>query len=390
MAVSDWSTNANLNLTLGTIALGENQMLVEKGNNAFREIMAQIAAVGPVGYAAVASPALTNAQAEQAQVNLHITPTDPEWRAKVEASLRASLGLTGQNVTNWNTAPATGFCYSHRGLDGVVGAPDGPSGGTYWYGLTKSFANANHIVTVTSYGGGATAQVWRQEYIAGTPQGWIRLRQAEADLDARYGQKTAVNTWTTTAIFNGTLYAQGSTGGSAYVSLVGGGTVASGYIEWTRPAALGGGRIGYMGYATNQINLASDIGPFVFTGAHEPKVDNNKIHHDGNTTATSAQYSITSAGLISFTHGLGRSPSNAIVQLECVVANLGYAVGDIVTDGMGDASFSIGSLYTEAASATTIISLRLTNGSPSARHKTTGVWTAITNASWRIRIVAQR
>ncbi|RYY67706.1 MAG: hypothetical protein EOO12_00170 [Chitinophagaceae bacterium] len=57
-AVSDWSTTASSNTDVGGISLAEGVMLPSAVNNAFREIMAQIATAGFVG--ATTTVTLTN------------------------------------------------------------------------------------------------------------------------------------------------------------------------------------------------------------------------------------------------------------------------------------------------------------------------------------------
>jgi hypothetical protein len=44
--VSEWSTTAADNTSLGAVSLQENIMLVNRVNNAFRELMAQVAGAG--------------------------------------------------------------------------------------------------------------------------------------------------------------------------------------------------------------------------------------------------------------------------------------------------------------------------------------------------------
>jgi hypothetical protein len=101
----------------------------------------------------------------------------------------------------------------------------------------------------------------------------------------------------------------------------------------------------------------------------------------------SANQVITAAGLLTIPHGLGAVPDVVTVVLECVTAEYGYSVGDLVLLSPSERAtgFNLSIRVTPtnlvvrfASSATALIVI----------HATTGAGVALTNANWRIRFKA--
>lgn len=104
-----------------------------------------------------------------------------------------------------------------------------------------------------------------------------------------------------------------------------------------------------------------------------------------NLPYTSTEQTITSAGLLTLAHGLAAAPSLIQPHIVCKVADAGYAIGDkvIVTGAEHDSPSSIRfdatNCYVRFTSSASCFFIA---------HKTTGVRTGITNASWRLVLKA--
>lgn len=91
------------------------------------------------------------------------------------------------------------------------------------------------------------------------------------------------------------------------------------------------------------------------------------------------------ASLITVNHLCGVVPSMITFELVCVVADAGYAPGDIVTDAETQGAAGYTQDFTMVSSTTTI-SVRVGSvGSANVLHKTTGASTAIVPANWSYR-----
>lgn len=103
---------------------------------------------------------------------------------------------------------------------------------------------------------------------------------------------------------------------------------------------------------------------------------------------TSTDQTITAAGQLILAHGLSGTPLIIIPVLVNQVADLNYSAGDLVQVGYdGDSTNNRGlGLNSDA----TNITLRYgsSSGSFTVVNKTTGVRAAITNANWKLRILA--
>lgn len=88
--------------------------------------------------------------------------------------------------------------------------------------------------------------------------------------------------------------------------------------------------------------------------------------------------SVAAAAGATATHSLGGAPAAVMGWLRATAANAGYAIGDRIPAPAG---------IVLGASATDVF-YRVTSGSLTALHKTTGVSTTLTNASWVLDLTA--
>jgi len=100
----------------------------------------------------------------------------------------------------------------------------------------------------------------------------------------------------------------------------------------------------------------------------------------------SAGQTITSAGLLTLSHGLGVEPKVMQFTLQCTTAELGYSIGDrlMVT------SISTNTRAQSITSDSSNIVIRFSdNSTPFAEaSKTTGIATALTNSNWQLYVRA--
>lgn len=94
---------------------------------------------------------------------------------------------------------------------------------------------------------------------------------------------------------------------------------------------------------------------------------------------------ITTAGSLTLAHGLGVKPLLCRFSLVCQTAELGYSIGDEYPFEFGSTGGALGGTMDA-----TNLNLRFasTANAFSFNHKTTGVFTAATNASWKLRVRA--
>jgi hypothetical protein len=108
------------------------------------------------------------------------------------------------------------------------------------------------------------------------------------------------------------------------------------------------------------------------------------------TTFTSADQTITSAGALTLAHGLGATPDFIQVFLVCQTAQLNYAAGDIVlVNSSMDAGNNNGITIVPDA---TNLNCRFGSAAAAfeALNKTTGAGGALTNANWKVRLIARK
>jgi len=107
----------------------------------------------------------------------------------------------------------------------------------------------------------------------------------------------------------------------------------------------------------------------------------------GNYRFFSGDQSATNAIALTLPHGLGVRPKMMWAELRCVTPELNFAAGDIymvqITEGASGGSFGV-----FATPDATNMNARMGSGSCVAMNKTTGTYSTITPANWRVRIWA--
>ena len=90
---------------------------------------------------------------------------------------------------------------------------------------------------------------------------------------------------------------------------------------------------------------------------------------------------------VTFTHGLGITPSNAWLEAECTTADNGYAVGDRIFPETAVAGFM---LQPGMARNSTVVTVSTANGTAWMKApKAGGANVALTLASWKYRLIAE-
>lgn len=114
-----------------------------------------------------------------------------------------------------------------------------------------------------------------------------------------------------------------------------------------------------------------------------------------STSAFSATYesglqTITSAGLLNLTHGLGGAPFGVQIILECQSADNGYSTGDRLIYSPGSDSGTSTGMAVVITS--TQVNIRFANGATplNANNYGTGTPANLTNANWRVIVRAWR
>jgi hypothetical protein len=102
----------------------------------------------------------------------------------------------------------------------------------------------------------------------------------------------------------------------------------------------------------------------------------------------SGEQTITAAGNLVLNHGLGYVPTDVWAVLVCKIANLGYAVNDIV---VAPAVMTSGSFGVAVTTTSTQLNIRFGSsaGAIAIGAKATGVYTAIVAADWKIKFYAR-
>ena len=103
----------------------------------------------------------------------------------------------------------------------------------------------------------------------------------------------------------------------------------------------------------------------------------------------SADLTITSGGLLTLAHGLSATPNVISARLKCVTAEAGWSVDEEPTTALG--WWDSGSRTTSVWADATNIYVKISTAASSMviGHKTTTVPTALTNANWRLKLIAE-
>jgi len=172
------------------------------------------------------------------------------------------------------------------------------------------------------------------------------------------------------------------------LSLRNGSTSRSGYVEFFDPGAT---RQGYIGYS--QTTASTDAGTInyvggvhAFNGAVQIATGGLRIGSSSLITRfeSAEQTTPTASAVASIAHGGTRTPDLVQCFLRCKTAELGYAVGDEVIFNLQNANTTRDFLI--GANATNVFFRWDRGGSdlPALRNYSTGVWSNITTANWRL------
>jgi hypothetical protein len=91
------------------------------------------------------------------------------------------------------------------------------------------------------------------------------------------------------------------------------------------------------------------------------------------------------ATLMSFAHGLGVAPVSAELELVCLTAELGYSVGDVLSNPVTQGSAGYLIPFTIRKTSTVVEARTGGTASFAINHLTTGVTTGLTLANWAWR-----
>jgi hypothetical protein len=127
------------------------------------------------------------------------------------------------------------------------------------------------------------------------------------------------------------------------------------------------------------------------TSSIQTQLDGKRSNTAGLPTGyRSAAQTITAAGSLSLTHGLGAIPVLVQARIRCTSAELGYAVNDEVIVNNGESAFSTVSAGHSLTVSSTTIGVRFANDPSTYQivNKTTGAANGIDNAKWQLIIRA--
>lgn len=102
----------------------------------------------------------------------------------------------------------------------------------------------------------------------------------------------------------------------------------------------------------------------------------------------SADQIITAGGQLVILHGLAAIPTIIVPQLICQVAELGYSIGDIAQIGYDQDSTTNRGISVVPDATNLTVRYGTSANTFTLINKTTGARTAITNASWKLRLTA--
>lgn len=107
----------------------------------------------------------------------------------------------------------------------------------------------------------------------------------------------------------------------------------------------------------------------------------------GSTIFQSADQTITLGGGLTLAHGLSSTPKHVWAALVCQTAEFGYSIADVVHGQFGMSSgFDVP--FNAVVDATNL-NVRYVNTQLSILHKTTGAFSNITTANWKMRFFAE-
>ncbi len=106
---------------------------------------------------------------------------------------------------------------------------------------------------------------------------------------------------------------------------------------------------------------------------------------------TSAEQTITTAGQITLTHGLGGVPRRVGGRLKCLTAEAGYSIGDQIEVSLVDNSTASNTIVNSVMVTTTQIIIRFSDHTSCfvGANRTTGAAVALTNVNWSLIVTAE-
>lgn len=135
------------------------------------------------------------------------------------------------------------------------------------------------------------------------------------------------------------------------------------------------------GYTTRK-TFGNDPVTLFCDGSAWHTISGSYVYCSGNQT-------ITAAGALALTHGLGSRPNDIWGEIECTTINASYAVGDrvVVAFPDSDGTRTGCAVYADA----TNVNVRFGSSANlwSIPDKSSGTATSITNSSWRLRVYAR-
>lgn len=146
--------------------------------------------------------------------------------------------------------------------------------------------------------------------------------------------------------------------------------------------------------ASNIITAAGDVAEFVSIGGGSwrcigyQKASGTPLGSVFSKEYSSAEQTITSAGLLTISHGLGTTPKLIQGRLVCKVAEAGYSVGDEIiapiTYDVSDNGANIRGCMVIPDSANIVVKFNSASVVFGAFNKSTGGSANLTNANWRL------
>lgn len=171
------------------------------------------------------------------------------------------------------------------------------------------------------------------------------------------------------------------------LSMVRGTSTRTGYMSYT---AANGTRQGYIGFSDS--TGASDTGTLNYVGGTHAFTGNVDVSGAGalringliSRFVSAEQACPAATGTLSVAHGGTRVPDVLYAVLRCKTAELGYAVGDEVQLLNQSQNIARDSLI--GANATNVFARFEMSGAmtPAIRNFSSGAWTAVTAANWRV------
>jgi hypothetical protein len=109
----------------------------------------------------------------------------------------------------------------------------------------------------------------------------------------------------------------------------------------------------------------------------------------GGNYYESADLTITTAALLTIAHGLSAAPNVITARLKCVVAEAGWSVDEEPTIALGwwDSGNRTTSVWADATNV--YVKFSTVGTCMTIGHKTTTIPTALTNTSWRLKLIAE-